>query len=190
MKTLNVRYLVLILASLLIIAGCKKKEGEDISLFIGNYVISDASLVTALTVPTNELGNVPIPVGTDITEALQMALLNSLDCESPADSYVEIRADKSLYLSCMLEDPVNAGTWEELSATSMKLNLNATAIPPSGFSLTITDIVVNANGISGKTNIPLQSPVISALIEPLTLTEEALDDIFIINTSIEFEKQD
>jgi hypothetical protein len=182
MKTLNFKWQSIILASLVLIAGCNKEDAKDVSDFVGNYVISKAELEEELTVPTEEAGNVSVPVGTDITQAIQTALLSAVNCSSPDKSYVELREDNSLYLSSL-----NAGTWEELSATSLKLNMNSTAIPPAGFVLTVTDIVKDASGLSGITSVPLSKEMVSDIITPLQLTLSAsAPNVFIVEISIEF----
>jgi hypothetical protein len=187
MKTLNFKWQSIILASLVLIAGCNKEDAKDVSDFVGNYVISKAELEEELTVPTEEAGNVSVPVGTDITQAIQTALLSAVNCSSPDKSYVELREDNSLYLSCEELNPLNAGTWEELSATSLKLNMNSTAIPPAGFVLTVTDIVKDASGLSGITSVPLSKEMVSDIITPLQLTLSAsAPNVFIVEISIEF----
>jgi len=187
MKTLNFKWLSIILASLVLIAGCNKEDEEEISDFVGNFVISKAELAEELTVPTEEAGNVAVPVGTDITQAIQTALLSAVNCSSSDKSYVELREDNSLHLSCEELNPLNAGTWEELSATSLKLNMNSTAIPPAGFVLTVTDIVKDANGLTGVTSVPLTKDMIAAIIANLQLTlDPSAPDFFIVKISIEF----
>jgi hypothetical protein len=98
-----------------------------------------------------------------------------------------MREDNSLYLSCEGSSPLNAGTWEEVSATSLKLNMNSTAIPPIGFVLTVTDIVEDANGLTGITSVPLTKAMIAGMIASmqLTLTSSA-PELFIVKISIEF----
>ena len=189
MKILNSDLIAIIIVLLVSVTGCKKDK-KDVSPFVGNYVIYDAKLTEALTVPTNEFGNFPIAVGTVITQAIQTALLSAVTCSSAGKSYVECREDFSLYLSCEGANPLNAGTWEEVSATSLKLNLNNTAIPssPTGIVLTVTDIVIDAAGLTGKTIVPLPKTMISGMIAPLTL-DPAAQEIFLAKFSIEFKKK-
>jgi hypothetical protein len=189
MKTSNFKWLAAIFALVVLIPNCKKDDGKDVSEFIGSYVISSAELAEALIVPTVEAGNVPVPVGTDITQLIQAALLSAVSCSSPDKSYVELREDFSLYLSCEGSNPLNAGTWEEVSATSLKLNMNSAAIPssPTGFVLTVTDIVTDQAGITGKTSVPLPKAMIAGMIAPLQLTlSPTAPDIFIAKFSVEF----
>ncbi|MFO7622124.1 MAG: hypothetical protein R6W81_12805, partial [Bacteroidales bacterium] len=87
---------------------------------------------------------------------------------------------------------LNAGTWEEVSATSLKLNLNSTAIPssPTGFVLAVTDVVEISGGLSGLTSVPLPKEMISNMIAPLMLTlSPTAPDIFIAVFSIEFTRK-
>jgi len=190
MKTLNFKWLAIILALFVLITDCKKKDEKEVSKFVGDFVISKAVLTEALTVPTVEMGNVPVPVGTDITQAIQMALLSAVNCSSADKSYVELREDNSIYLSCEGLDPLNAGTWEEVSATALKLNLNSTAIPPTGFVLSVTDIVEDASGLTGIASVPLPKAMIAGIIASLQLTlSPTAPEVFIVKISIEFTKK-
>ena len=170
-----------------LITNCKDEEQKGISEYAGNYAITNAELAEALTVPTNEQGNFAIPVGTDITELIKEALLSAVSCSDPDTSWVELREDYSMYLSCEGANPLNAGTWEEVSATSIKLNLNNAAVPsaPSGVALTVTNLVVDGNTLTGATNVPLPKAMISSMISPLTLTTSA-PIIFNVKFTIEF----
>ena len=192
MKTSHIKLLIVLLALIVLGPGCKKDSGSKTSEFIGNYVINDAELKQAITVPTNEQGNVQIPVGTNITQLIQAALLSAVNCSSADKSYVELRADLSLYLSCEGLNPLNAGTWEEVSATSLKLNMNSTAIPssPTGFVLTVTDITMDQTGLTGTTSVPLTKTMVSQIIAPLQLTLTAsAPPIFLANFNVKFNKK-
>jgi hypothetical protein len=189
MKTFNLNWLAIIITSFLLIAGCKKDD-KDVSDFVGNFVISKAGLVEALIVPTAEAGNITITIGTDITQGIQTALLSAVDCSSPDKSYVELREDFSMYFSCEGLNPLDAGTWEELSATSLKLNMNSAAIPPVGFVLTVTDIVKDASKLTGRTSVPLPKEMIASMIASMQLTLSLYaPDIFMAIISIEFTKK-
>jgi len=189
MKNSNFKRLAAIFILVVLIPGCKD-DNNNISEFVGNYVINHAELTDVLTVSTIENGDVPLAVGTDITLLIQTALLSAVNCSSADKSYVELREDYSLYLSCEEANPLNAGTWEEVSSTSLKLNMNNAAIPssPTGFVLTVTDIVNDQTGLTGKTSVPLPNTLISALIAPLTLTQTA-PIIFIAKFSVEFSRK-
>jgi hypothetical protein len=187
MKIVKLYRLTILLAAFVALFGCKDDE-EEVSQFVGDYSISEAKLASDLVIPTVEMGNYTFPANTDITAAIQSALLKSITCTPASDTYIELREDNSIYFSCKGASAINAGTWEEVSASSITLNLNATAIPPIGFSLLITDAVVDATGISGKTSVPFQSTVIAGLISPLTLSPTA-PPVFIVNISIKFTKK-
>jgi hypothetical protein len=192
MKTSNFKWLAAIFALVVLIPNCKKDKGNDGSEYIGNYVINSATLAEALTVPTVEAGDVSVAVGTDITQLIQAALLSAVNCSSADKSYVELRNDFSLYLSCEGLNPLNAGTWEEVSATSLKLNMNSAAIPssPTGFVLTVTDITKDQTGLTGTTSVPLTKAMISVMIAPLQLTlSPSAPAIFLAKFSVEFNKK-
>jgi hypothetical protein len=190
MKTLNFKLLTIIITSFVLIAGCKNDDDKDVSDFVGNFVISKAGLVEALVVPTVEAGDITVTVGTDITQGIQTALLSAVNCSSASKSYVELREDFSMYFSCEGLNPLNAGTWEELSVTSLKLNMNSAAIPPTGFVLTVTDIVKDAGKLTGRTIVPLPKEMIASMIASMQLTlSPSAPAIFMVTISIEFTKK-
>ncbi len=185
MKFMNFKKLVFMIAMFALITNCKDKDKTGVSEFAGNYTISSAVMTEALTVSTVELGDVAIPVGTDITELIRAALLSAVSCSAPDTSWVELREDYSLYLSCEGSNPLYAGTWEEVSSTSLKLNLNSSAIPPYGFTLTVTDIVKNADGITGVTSVLIPKSMVAEMVSPLTISASA-PAYFGVKFSIEF----
>jgi len=192
MKTSYFKWLVAIIALVLLIPDCKKDNGNKTSEFIGNYVINSAELAEAFVVPTVEAGNVPIPVGTNITQLIQAALLSAVNCSSADKSYVELREDFSLYLSCEGSNPLNAGTWEEVTATSLKLNMNSAAIPssPTGFVLTVTDITSDQTGLTGTTSVPLTKVMVASMLASMQLTlSPSAPEIFLAKFYVEFIKK-
>lgn len=158
--------------------------------FVGNYVINNAALSAALSITTNELGTIPIPAGTDITQQIQASLLSQVNCSSADKSWVELRKDYSMYMSCEGTNELNAGTWQEMSATELKLNMNSAAIPssPTGFVLNVTEIVQTGDKMTGKTTVPLPKEMIAAMIAPLTLTPTS-PPVYMVTFSLEFLKK-
>lgn len=192
MKTSHFKWLAAIIALVLLIPDCKKDNDNNTSEFIGSYVINSAELTESLVVPTVEAGNVPLPVGTNITQLIQAALLSAVNCSSADKSYVELREDFSLYLSCEGLNPLNAGTWEEVSATSLKLNMNSAAIPssPTGFVLTVTDITTDQTGLTGTTSVPLTKAMVASIIASMQLTlSPSAPEIFLAKFYVEFIKK-
>jgi hypothetical protein len=114
MKILNFKLLTILLISLGFSASCGKDEVK-VSSFVGNYVITEALVAETFTVPITGVGSIPVPAGTPITTAIQAALLSAVSCSSADKTWVEIRDDFSLYMSCEGADPLNAGTWSEVS---------------------------------------------------------------------------
>jgi hypothetical protein len=189
MRTINLKWLAIILAMFVSVTDCKKDK-EEVSKFVGNFVISNAELDKAFTVPTNESEDFTIQAGTNLTQVIQAALLSAVSCSSPDKSYVELRKDNSMYFSCEGSNPLNAGTWDEVSATSLKLNMNSTAVPPIGFVLMVTDIVEEATGLSGMTKVPLTKTMVAGMIAPLQLTlKSSAPEMFLVEISIEFEEK-
>ena len=190
MKILKFQFLFVLIASLAFFTGCKDDDNEDVSVFVGNYVISNAATSDVLSVNTDQLGELSIPSGTDITEAIQDALLSAVTCSSADKSWVELRGDSKLVMTCEGSNELDAGTWQEVSETELKLNLNGNAIPssPSGFVLSVTNIVIAGANMSGNTTVPLPKEMVAAMIAPLTLTEDN-PDVFLVKFSIQFTKQ-
>ena len=189
MKVIKINVLAILFATFAVFTGCKDKNKEEVSPYVGNYTITSASLAEAISLTTN-VGPISVPVGTDITIQIQTALLSSLNCASAGYAYVELRKDFSIYMSCAGQNEFNAGTWEEVDATTLTLNMNSTAIPssPSGFVLTVSDIVKSATGMSGKTSVPLPKEMIAAMLPGLTLdpsTPAVINAVF----TIDFEKK-
>lgn len=199
MKFLKFSFFASLVLSMTLLGGCGKDEVEVISPFVGNYVITEATIISITpAINTNEMGDLPIPAGLDITEAIQSSLLSQVNCSSADKSWVELRKDKSMYMSCEGTNELNAGTWEEISATELKLNMNSAAIPtsPSGFSLNVTDIAIAGANMSGKTAVPLPKDMIAAMVAQLsaafgvTLTlSNKNPDVFMVSFSIVFVKK-
>jgi hypothetical protein len=190
MKILHSRLLVLFPVALAFFAGCKDDSKDTVSPFVGNYVLTQAEIAEDLTVTTVELGAYNIPAGTDITVAIETAILSAAACGTNIDTYIELREDNSIYMSCEGANAFNAGTWDEIDETTLQLNLNSTAIPssPLGFVLTVSDVVVDDAGLSGQTSVPLPSTMISEMISPLTL-DPTSPAIFVVVFDAGFEKK-
>ena len=194
MKILKFKFLFLLITSVVLFAGCNDEKDEDVSAFVGNYVITKA-LVNSISplIKTNEFGSIPIPPGTDITALIQQSLLSQVDCNNdPSKSWVELRGDKSMFMSCEGVNELNAGTWNDVSATELILNMNSAAIPssPTGFVLSVTDIVIAGANMQGNTQVPLPKEMVAAMLAQmnLTLTEDNPDN-FMLSFSINFVKQ-
>jgi hypothetical protein len=188
MKTMNFKLLTILLISLGFLAGC----GEDkvkVSLFVGDYVITEALVAEEFTIPVTGVGNIPVAAGTNVTAAIQAALLSAVTCSSADKSYVELREDLSIVMSCEGANPLSAGTWSEVSATELKLNLNSTAVKPIGIVLPVTDVVKNDGILTGKTSVPLPNSMVEAIIKLVnpawTLDDSALP-IYQVKISLKF----
>jgi len=189
MKVRRISVLAILFASFTVFTGCKDKSKDEVSPFVGNYTISNASLAEPISITVDGVP-MSIQVGTNITLQIQAALLSSVDCASAGYAYVELRKDFSIHMSCAGLNDFNAGTWEEVDATTLTLNMNSTAIPssPSGFVLTVSDIVKTATGMTGKTSVPLPKEMIEAMLQGLTLdpsTPAVINAVF----TIDFEKK-
>lgn len=190
MRFLKFKILVVLIASLALVTGCNDDPEEEGSAFVGNFNISKAMLAEKLSIPTNEMGTFDVSIGTDITVSIQNALLSQISCSSADKSWVELREDMSMYMSCEGTNALNAGTWEEVSSTELKLNMNSAAIPtsPTGFVLNVTNITQSGTGMTGKTSVPLPKAMVAGMIAPLTLAPTA-PEIFMVTFSLEFVKK-
>jgi hypothetical protein len=184
----NTRLKIFSVALILILSfhNCKKDE-TTVSPFIGDYVITEALVAESFTLPVTGIGNFAVPLNTPVTQAIQTALLSAVTCSSPDKSYIELREDFSLYLSCEGANAINGGTWAEGSATELQLNLNSTAVPssPTGIALTVTDVVKSGNILTGKVSVPLPKEFLAAMITPLALDASA-PAIFVVKISLKF----
>jgi hypothetical protein len=190
MKILQSKLLVFLTMVLALFAGCKDEDEGTVSEYIGNYVITSAEVAEAITIATVEMGIIQVPIGTDITAVIEAALLSAVSCSETTETYVELREDNSIYMTCEGDNELNAGTWVEVDATTLQLNLNSTAIPssPIGFVLTVTDVALTETSLSGETSVPLPKEMIAAMISPLTL-DPTTPVVISVVFAIEFEKK-
>jgi len=196
MKNSRLIFLAFLSLSLVFLPGCDDDPEEEASLYIGEYVITKASLAEPLILQTNEIGPLEVPAGTIITPMIQTALLGALNCV-PESSVIELREDFSLYLSCATSmEELDGGTWEEQSSTVIVLNLNGTAIPssPTGFVLTVTDISLIGVALTGTATVPIAREMLVDVVALMSggnasLDVEATDPVVLITFTIELTKQ-
>jgi hypothetical protein len=186
MKTKNFKWLAVLFILLGFAVSCGDDK-ETVSVYVGNYVITEATVAESFTVPITGLGNYPVPVGTPITGAIQTALLGAVTCTSADKTYIEMRQDFSLYLSCEGANALNAGTWSEVSSSELLLNMNNTAIPssPAGIALQVTDVVKSGSVLSGKTSVPIPKAMVEAMVKAISLDASA-PAVFIVKFSLKF----
>jgi hypothetical protein len=182
--------------SLVFLPGCKDDDEPEVSPYIGDYIITKATLSEALVLQTLPITPLEVPAGTIITPMIQTALLGALDCV-PESSLIELREDFSLYLSCATSmEELDGGTWEEQSSTVIVLNLNGTAIPssPTGFVLTVTDVSLIGVALTGTATVPIAREMLAGIVSlmsggQLTLDLEATPPAVPITFTIELTKQ-
>lgn len=196
MKTTKFILLALLSTSLVFLSSCKDDPEDEGTSYVGNYSLLKTTISEPLTLTTNEIGDLVIPAGVDITLMMQEALLGAIDCE-PENSLIELRDDFSLYISCSTSmEEINGGTWEEQSETVILLNLNSTAVPssPNGVLLTVTDVTLVGNLLTGETSIPVAKEMLAGIVAAMTqgqatLDMEATPDAVPMTFTIELEKQ-
>jgi hypothetical protein len=196
MKKTRFILLAFLSVSLVFLSSCNDDPEEEVSPYIGDYVITKATLSEALVLQTLPIGPTTVPAGTDITLMIQNALLGAIDCE-PANSLIELREDFSLYLSCPSSaEELDAGTWEEQSVTAIVLNMNSTAIPssPTGIVLTVTNVSLIGNALTGTTTVPISEQMLVDVVALLSggnleLDQENTPPAVPITFTIELTKQ-
>jgi len=181
---------------LVFLSSCKEDPEEEVSPYIGEYTVVKATLTENLTLMTNQIGAMTMVAGLEITEMIQTALLGAIDCE-PENSLIELREDFSLYIGCLGSmEELDGGTWEEQSLTVVVLNMNSTAIPASttGIVITVSDVTLEANILSGETTVPISRDMLVEVLAgmsggQLTLDMEATPVAIPITFEIELGKQ-
>jgi len=171
-------YLLAVLSvALVFLSSCKEDPEEELSPYIGDYVILKATLSEALTLTTVEIGEMTVYAGVDITTMIQTALLGSIECE-PANSLIELREDFSLYISCSSSmDEIDGGTWQEVSLTQIILSLNNTAVPssPTGVELTVSDVTLVGGLLNGETTVPISREMLAGVVAAMSQGNATLD---------------
>ena len=178
MKTTRQVLLLFLSVSLVFLPSCKEDPPEIVSPFIGDYIVTKATLAENLALHTNQIGVMTLVVGLDISEMIQTALLGAIDCE-PQNSLIEMREDFSLYLSCASSmEELDAGTWEEISETEIVLSMNSTAIPASatGIVLTVSEITLVGNALTGNTTVPISEQMLAGIITSMSDGQLSLDE--------------
>ena len=174
MKNSRLIFLAFLSVSLVFLPGCKDDPEEELSPYIGDYIITKATLSENLVLETLPIGPTTVPVGTDITTMIQTALLGAVDCV-PESSLIELREDFSLYISCATSmEEIDGGTWEEQSSTVIILNLNNTAVPssPTGIVLTVSNVSLVDNLLTGTTTVPISKEMLAGIV--LLMSQGAL----------------
>ncbi len=191
MKKLKLNYLFVLIFLLGLLAGCGDDEEKQVSGFVGKFIISHADVAAPFNIATSTGMQIPVPVGTDITQAIQTALLGSVKCSSADKSWVELREDNSIYMSCEGTNAFNAGTWQEVSSTQLKLNMNSTAIPssPTGIVLDVSGIVQKSTGWTGKTTVPMPKEMFAPVLAGFGMTVADNPAVYMVTFSLDFVKK-
>jgi len=204
MSILKLSLLFAVLLSVPFFTSCGDDENEK-SQYVGSYVITKATLVSPVEIPY-VVGDVEdtltIPPGIPFTEMIQNALLGVIeDCSEDA-SYLELKEDNSMYLTCGTTGwTLHAGIWkEEEDGTVIIMIFNQDAIPsaPGGFQLKTTNVELK-NGIMSSTTEKIPFPketgakIIAGAVERGHLPEGAVlaedaPQIFWFSFDMEFKK--
>ena len=87
MKNTRLLFLAFLSVSLVFLPGCKDDPEEEVSPYIGEYIITKATLSEAIVLQTLPTGPTTVPAGMDITTMIKTALLGAIECE-PANSLI------------------------------------------------------------------------------------------------------
>jgi hypothetical protein len=190
MRKLNIKLVAFILILTGFTGGCSD-DAEKVNPLAGNYVITEATIAESFSIPIVGVGNLPVPAGIPITAAIQTSLLSAATCTSFDKTYLEMREDFSLYISCEGANPFNAGTWSEVSSSELLLNFNGTAIPssPTGTALSITEVVKSDMVLSGKTIVPVPKAMIAEItkaISPNFTLDPSAPEVTMVKFAIKF----
>lgn len=179
MKNLRFSLFAALVLSVILFAGCKDDPEEEVSQYAGSYVITKATLSSAISLAIN--GSplpLTVPAGTDITPLIQQSLLSALTLCTPDKSLIELKEDYTMLMKCEgTTTEINAGTWEEVSATVLKLSMNSTAIPssPLGFVLTVNNVELENKKLSGDTSVPMPKATLAIIVTTMTGGLASLD---------------
>lgn len=193
MKISRLMLILPLAATFMIISNCSEDSAKTASPFIANYVFTESKTALPVDIPVKTISvdsmTLTAPAGTDITAAIQAALLGAINCQA-VPTYIELRSDHSVYYSCQGNNEMNAGTWEEVSATELILNLNSTAVPssPTGIQLTISSIVTTSTSITGVTTVPLPKEMIGLFLPTGITLHPNAPAYFVVTFSIKFTK--
>ena len=105
----------------------------------------------------------------------------------------DLKEDYTMLMKCEgTTNEINAGTWEEVSATVLKLSMNSTAVPssPLGFVLTVNNVELENKKLSGDTSVPMPKATLAIIVTTMTgglasLDLDATPVILPVNFSIE-----
>ena len=179
MKTLRFSLFASLVLSLTLFACCSDDPEEEVYSYAGSYLITKATLTTAINLDINESPlPLPVPAGTDITPLIQKALLSALTPCTPDKSLIELTEDYTMLMKCEgTTTEINAGTWEEVSATVLKLSMNSTAVPssPLGFVLSVNNVKLENKKLSGDTSVPIPKETLAIIVTTLSNGQASLD---------------
>lgn len=143
-----------VLIILTLVISCNKDNSENLDPLVGKYIISSAKLTNDF----NYNDSTYLPAGTDITAAINAALLSASPCADSLNTRLELKNNGQIWYTCQGEDNgIQNGTWIiNTDRTELSLALN---IPQGNSSVTanlkITNLKESALQVSGTTQILL-----------------------------------
>ena len=134
---------------------------------VGTYIITTATTTDAILDPVTG-ADIGIPVGTDMSTALNGALLTAAGCANLANARIELRDNGQIWYVCLTEGTeLQNGTWSINSARDqLNLTLQVSGLP---FQLIFSNF--NETNLTGLVmNVPLTQDVLLAIDPTLNLT--------------------
>jgi len=170
MKSFKVNFFSIV--SIFILLGFFSCGDDDSTMtgpdsLVGTYVIVEA-LTTELILDPITGTDIGIPVNTDLSQALNGALLISAGCNNLTNARIELRDGGQIWYVCLTEGvEVQNGTWTINSARDqLNLTLQVGGFP---FQLIFSNFVEAS--LSGLvSNVPLTPDVLLAIDPTLNLT--------------------
>jgi hypothetical protein len=141
-----------LLSAIVLLPSCNK-EDEPKDPLVGKYIISSAVLSEPLT-----LGDTVLASETDLTIAINAALLSDAGCNDMANTRLELKDGGEIWYVCVGEGTgFSNGTWEiNADRTVLSLALNITQGSASvTIPLNITELDEGIIKVSGNVQIPL-----------------------------------
>ena len=143
----------LVMVSSLFLISCEEDEPITAQELAGQYGFVSATTANEIT-----LGDVVLPIGTDISEQISIGLFGAVTCSNPDNTALDLTESGVLSFYCAGESdiaPVQGGTWESNEeVTRLTLNLSSPPLPQA-FAVNVFDLEWQDNILTGTVrNVP------------------------------------
>jgi hypothetical protein len=156
------------LAAVFTFTSCSDdEEPEEDPTLAGVYQMQEAILTSDIV---DVEDSVVIPSGSNVTAIMGGGIFGASPCDDPTNTAVDMRDDGKLFFVCVGSESgkqgVDAGSWEEnVTLTTLTLDLNATVVPPIGYSLSITSVSKTGTAIDGTIgSVPMPNTLLNQVV--------------------------